>query len=165
MHTRTASLLSLLTALLLASHVHANPSLIDKYHQLKPELADSIFGKPILLKSATGENIVRGEAYAVLNAPIAALDEMLSKTVSWCELGILHINVKACVYDEDQVQFYVGRKYYQEPSEAHAVLYRLKQLAEAGQHLNVKLSAIEGPLGTYDYQMKLKAVPLSLIHI
>ena len=153
--------LSLTLCLLLTSKAYANPLLLDQYQQLKPELSDSIFGKPILLNSETGENYVRGEAYAVLDAPIDAMDELLSKTVSWCELGILHVNVKSCVYDNEQVLFYVGCKHYQEPSDAHPVLYRFKQLAEPGQHLNVKLTALGGPFGTYDYQMRLKAVPIN----
>jgi hypothetical protein len=140
------------------------PALVAKYHQLKDQLAHSVFGSPILLNSTTADNLARGEVYALLEAPFAALSETLSQPAQWCELAILHINIKTCLYRADQVQFFVGRKHYQTPDEAFALQYHFAQLANDNTYLNIKLNAPDGPLGTSDYLINLEAIPIDAQH-
>ncbi len=138
--------------------------LASQYQNLKIKLAKSIFGAPILLNSETGDNYVRGEVYALLDTPFSDLDEMLSQPAQWCELAILHQNIKACTYDKNQLQFYVGRKYYQEPSDAHPILYQFEKVSSNNQHLNIKLTAPSGPFGTSNYLTSIEAVPIDEQH-
>jgi len=135
-----------------------------KYQSLKNELAKSVFGEPILLNSETGDNYVSGEVYALLDTPFSELDEMLSQPAQWCELAILHQNIKACTYDKNQLQFYVGRKHYQEPSDAYPIQYRFEQSSNNSHYLNIKLTAPSGPFGTSNYLTSIEAVPIDAQH-
>ena len=103
-----------------------------KYQGLKNELAKSIFGEPIFLNSEIGNNYVQGEVYALLETPFEALNETLSQPAQWCEMLILHQNIKTCTYGKngagkDQLQLYVGRKHYQKPSDAYLLRYQFRK--------------------------------------
>ncbi|MEE8379533.1 MAG: hypothetical protein V3R49_04095 [Gammaproteobacteria bacterium] len=135
-----------------------------KYQELKNGLAKSIFGEPILLNSETGDNYVSGEVYALLDTPFPELDEMLSQPSQWCELAILHQNIKACTYDKNQLQFYVGRKHYQEPSDAYPIQYQFDKTSSSNHYLNIKLTAPSGPFGTSNYLTSIEAVPIDEQH-
>lgn len=153
------------TNTLAPSQTPDSPSpLITKHHQLKDELTRSAFGTPILLNSETGSTFSRGEVYALLETPFAALDETLSQPAQWCELAILHMNIKGCTYRENQVQLYVGPKHYQKPGQAHALQYQFEQLTNNGHHLHIKLTAPKGPYGTSNYFISLEAIPIDAQH-
>ncbi len=139
-------------------------TLLEKYRQLQPALAQSIFGEPILLTSNVGDEQAQGEVYALLDTPFDALRAALSQPAQWCELAILHVNVKTCVHRQNQLTFYVGRKYYQPPDKAYALQYRFQQLANDQQQLHVQLSAEQGPLGTSDYLIRLHAIAIDPQH-
>ena len=141
------------------------PSPLEKkYHQLKKELDNSVFGSPILVTSENGDQRVKGDVYVLLETPFLDLNETLTKPAQWCELAILHINIKACTYRDDEVQIFVGRKHYQDPIDAHPVRYRF-ELPNNGSHdLTVKLTAADGPLGTSDYLISVNAIPIDEQH-
>ena len=82
---------------------------------------------------------------AVLNTPLAALRKTLSRPAQWCDLAILHIIIKTCLYGVDQVKFFVGRKYYQTPDEAYELQYHFTIVANSDNYLNIKLNAPDGP--------------------
>ena len=138
--------------------------LIKKYSELKSKLTKNVFGEPIILNSNTGKNYVQGEVYVLLNTPFLELDTMLTQPEQWCELAILHQNIKTCVYDNNQIQLYVGRKHYQKPSSAFAARYQFTVDKKDPHSLNVKLSAAKGPFGTHDYLIRLEAVPIDEQH-
>ena len=140
------------------------PPLAAQYHLLKDEFAKSIFGSPILLNSQTGSGHAQGEVYALLDAPFTALQKTLSQPAHWCELAILHVNIKTCTYLDDQVRLFVGRKHYQTPDEAFALQYRFTQQANDQHQLNVMLTAPKGPLGTSDYLISLEAISIDARH-
>lgn len=140
-----------------------------QYKNLEPQLAASIFGEPILLNSKTGDNYVQGEVYALLDTSFSELEQSLSQPAQWCDLAILHQNIKTCIYSKneaeiDQLQLYVGRKHYQEPSDAYPVIYRFEQPSNNSDHLNIKLTAPSGPLGTSNYLISFEAVPIDNQH-
>ena len=135
-----------------------------KYQTLKHKLSQSIFGEPILLNSKTGDNYVQGEVYALLDTPFSELGKVLSQPAQWCELLILHQNIKACTYDENHIQLYVGRKYYQKPSDAYPLLYQFEQTSLNSHFLNIKFIAPSGPLGTSNYLISFEAVPIDEEH-
>ena len=139
-------------------------ALLSQYHQVKAELANSVFGSPILLNSDIGDDYAKGVVYALLETPFAALGEALSQPAQWCDLAILHINIKTCIYHQNQVNFYVGRKYYQTPDQAYVLQYRFERLINNKRQLNIKLTAPKGPLGTFDYLINLQAIPIDEQH-
>ena len=135
--------------------------LLAKYPQLKDQLAHSLFGSPILLNSKTGNTYAQGEVYAVLDAPFAAIEETLSQPAQWCELAILHVNIKTCTYHGDQLRFFVGRKHYQTPFQAYPLQYQFTKQPSDNHQLNIKLTAPEGPFNTSDYLIQLEAIPIN----
>ena len=135
-----------------------------KYQTLKHKLSQSIFGEPILISSEAGENYVQGEVYALLDTPFSELVKTLSQPAQWCELVILHQNIKTCIHDESHLQLYVGRKYYQEPSAAYPLLYRFEQTLSDNHHLNINFTAPSGPFGTSNYLIGLEAIPVDEQH-
>ncbi len=147
-----------------ATQAASPSSLFSRYQQLKPALANSIFGSPIVLKSKIGNNIAQGDVFAVLDTPFISLRNTLAQPSQWCELAILHINIKTCLYDKNDVQFFVGRNHYEPPEDAFLLQYQFKLLTDNEQQLNVKLSAAEGPIGTSNYQLQLQAIPIDAQH-
>lgn len=161
-----------LCLLFLPAELVANPDfpkpLIEQYHDLKDELANSVFGSPIVLRSETSEHHAEGQVFAVLNTPFSQVNDILSQPKHWCEVVILHINVKACTYKQldgkQKVTFYVGRQYYQSPSQAFPLEYRFETKEKTSTHLYVQLSSADGPFGTHDYLINLEAVPIDEQH-
>lgn len=139
-------------------------ALLARYQQLKDTLAHSIFGAPIQLNSNIHKRVAQGEVFAVLNTPLTALRKTLSQPAQWCDLAILHINIKTCLYGNDWVKFFVGRKYYQTPDAAFELQYHFSTVANTDQYLNIKLTAADGPLGTSDYLIKLEATAIDAEH-
>ena len=140
-----------------------------QYQKLEHELTQNVFGEPMILSSEVGDNYAQGEVYVLLNTPFIELDAMLSQPAKWCELAILHQNIKTCTHGknetgEDQVQLYVGRKHYQEPSNAFPAKYLFEVDNKGRFSLDVKLSASKGPLGTYNYLIDLEAIPIDDQH-
>lgn len=163
--TTTLTATATLTATKKSAQATTSPSpLITKYHQLKDQLAQSVFESPIVLNSEIVNGRAQGEVYALLDAPFAAIKETLSQTGEWCELAILHVNIKTCTYGEDQLNFFVGRKYYQPPSQAYALQYHFKKITRNDHLLNISLTAPEGPLGTSNYLIQLEAIPIDAQH-
>ena len=123
-----------------------------------------MFGLPIVLNSNTSKHHAQGEVFAVLDTPIGVLQDILSQPKYWCDLAILHINVKACTFriqpESQQLIIYLGRKYYQPPSQAHPLKYNFDQLQNINGHLFVQLTAPDGPFGTHDYLISFEAVPI-----
>jgi hypothetical protein len=144
--------------------VTATSPLVAKFHELKDQLAQSLFGSPILLNSETDKAHAQGEVYALLDAPFAAIEETLSQPAQWCELAILHVNIKTCTYHKDQLNFFVGRKYYQTPSQAYVLQYHFKKRATDDHQLNITLTAPDGPFGTSHYLIQLEAIPADAQH-
>lgn len=139
-------------------------SLFNKYLQLKDALAQSIFGAPILFNSDIGDVHAQGEVYVLLDSSLPELILAFSKPAQWCDLVILHINIKACTYQQNQVTFYAGRKHYQTPDEAFALQYSFENLSPDEQHLKIKLSAADGPFDTSNYLIKLEAIAIDEQH-
>ena len=139
-------------------------ALLARYQQLKDTLAHSIFGSAIQLNSNIDKRAALGEVFAVLDTPLAALRTTLSRPAQWCDLAILHINIKTCLYDKDWVTFFVGRKYYQPPDAAFELQYHFTIVANNDDYLNIKLTAPEGPLGTSDYLIILEATAIDAEH-
>jgi hypothetical protein len=150
-------------ALCLSALALADPAaeLRASYEALKPQLADNPLGAPMVLDSSVAEEgMVQGEIYAVLESPFADLRDVFTHTAAWCDMVLLHINVKACLHTPEELLFYVGREYYQEPELAFELRYRFRAQQQDGTLLDVGLSAAEGPLGTHDYSITIRAIPL-----
>ena len=144
-----------------------------KHDTLRARLADNPFRRPMVLESTEGDDGVRGEVYAVVEQPFDRVAPALEGTEHWCELLILHLNVKRCSASGkapgEVLALAVGRKFDQPIADAYKVDFRFALAASAADYQRVSMSAQNGPLGTRDYRLALEIVPLdakrSFVHM
>ncbi len=93
------------------------------------------------------------------------LDEVtvvLANPSNWCEMMFLHLNVKACIFNETEgnqwVRLYMGRKFYQPPDKAEELQLNFKTGVTDDGVSWAELTAAEGPYGTSDYYIGLYAI-------
>jgi hypothetical protein len=143
------------------------PALRALYEAQRQQLAHSAFHEPINLVSKLSDNYAQGEIYAVVATPFARLRTVFQTPADWCQLAILHVNIKACTYRDDtqpQLHFYVGRKEYETPDQAFSLDYRFKTESATPDHLAISLTAPDGPFGTGNYHILLEIIPLDAGH-
>ena len=104
---------------------------------------------------------------------MSRLNASLTNPDSWCEVLILHLNVKSCrtgVGDEHPVLLVaIGRKYDQPLKKTHPVEFTFCVTSSGDDYMSVVLDAGEGPFGTRDYRIALEAMALEgdqvLLHL
>jgi hypothetical protein len=139
-------------------------ALLQKREALSSQLAQNAFGRPIYIESAETSGMVNGNAYAILDAPFATVSATLKSPARWCDVMILHINTKFCRASMDSaspvLSVNVGKKTAQDLSDTFAITFAFHQMSGTPDYLAVQLNAEEGPLGTENYRIELRAVPL-----
>lgn len=138
-------------------------ALSAKFADLKSELDNNSFRRPIHLESAEGRDNVSGDILARVNAPFATIGSTLDNPARWCDILILHLNNKYCRAAADNrgtvLQLSVGRKGDQPLSDAYRVNFAFRVAAKTADYLQVNLVADDGPLGTRNYRVMLEATP------
>ncbi|HJV94844.1 MAG TPA: hypothetical protein VJ608_02355 [Albitalea sp.] len=151
----------------------AAAALQARHAELASQLEHNVFGRTIVLQSTEASNDLRGEIYAVVEHPFAEVDEALQGAGHWCDILILHLNVKGCVASERPQQsslaVSIGRKFDQPLADAYRVDFNYRVASRTPGYLEVLLNADSGPFSTRDYRIALEAVPLdrerSFIHL
>ncbi|MEQ1684493.1 MAG: hypothetical protein ABL916_12655 [Burkholderiaceae bacterium] len=141
--------------------------------QLRERLDTSPFKRPLVLDSTQGDASLKGDVYAVVEQPFAVVAPALQGTAHWCELLILHLNVKHCgaagATPNEVITLVVGRKFDQPLADGHKVAFRYSVPAANPDYLRVSMAADSGPLGTRDYRLAVEITPLdakrSFIHL
>lgn len=135
-----------------------------RYSTLQEALSDTEFRRPIRLESSDINGSVTGDVFAVLDFPFAVANEALSPAASWCDVLLLHFNVKFCQPawngEATTLDVAIGRKYDQPLSKAYRVNFLYDVEARTSDYLHVRLNANSGPLRTSNYRIVLEAVPL-----
>ncbi|WP_455365341.1 hypothetical protein [Kaarinaea lacus] len=150
-------------------------SLLAQYHAIKTHLQSNQYDAPVYIRSDFQESKASGEVYALVNHDFETVATNLGSSGHWCDVVLLHINVKGCDVganaaskSPDQLTLYVGRRYYQTPDEAHEMQYRFRKTSAMADYLHVDLTASEGPFGTSDYLLTFEVIPFdassSFIH-
>lgn len=138
-------------------------ALAVRYQALRAQLSNNAFGVPLAVESAEEGGLERGEAYGMLAQPFAALSPALADPRAWCEIALLHLNIKTCTHerrDGDWLTFYSGRKFYESPEQAYALRYAFRVVQSRADYLAVALAADSGPFGTRDYRIEVEAIPV-----
>ena len=143
-----------------------------RHASLSERLAKNQFQRPLHLESTQNSGDLKGEVYAVVEQPFSVVGEALQGMDHWCDLLILHLNVKSCAFTAkptDVLSLYVGRKFDQPLGDAYRVNFSYRVPVTSADYLRVQLTAGEGPMSTRDYRLALEAVPLdakrSFIHM
>ncbi|GIK87458.1 MAG: hypothetical protein BroJett026_29390 [Betaproteobacteria bacterium] len=129
--------------------------------------ASGPFGLPLHLASKQGDGTLAGDVHARVEHRFETVREALRISARWCEIMILHPNVKGCrtsgpAHGGGNVEVRVGRA-------GHVVDFRFRIAAATDDYLDVRLEAPTGPAGTSDYRIRVEATPLdaqaTLLHL
>jgi len=172
--TRSATLAVLAACCLVCTGLQAQTSddaarLLATYHDLKPRLDQNAFHRRLYLDSQESPSTVTGEIYAVMDYPFVTVHDALSDTSNgvnnWCDVLLLHPNIKYCRSSGSSSGNVLTVNVSQEEvAEELRSTYRLRFNYDAAVtspgYFRVKLHADSGPLNTRDYQIVLEAVSL-----
>jgi hypothetical protein len=170
---RCAALAVLLAAAPALATAQDAASLKARYPELQEHLANNPFGRPLHLQSAQSSGDLKGDIYAVVDHPFAAVQQALKPAAHWCDILILHLNVKGCksvpAGSGNRLLLSVGKKFDQPADQAYKLEFAYAVSMASADYLNVQLNADEGPLGTKDYRIRVEATPIdarrSFIHM
>jgi len=101
----------------------------------------------------------------MVDYPFDVVGAALRQSAQWCEILILHINVKSCRASGEEaatrLHVAIGSKSDQSIDEAYPVDFAYRVAENTVSLLRVTLRADTGPLGTHDYLIVLDAQPAS----
>jgi len=139
-------------------------ALLSRYAELQGRLEHSPFPQHLYVESVEGSGASQGDVYAVIHYPIATVRSAFSGPAQWCDVLILHLNVKYChpvSRDEHTVlSVAIGRKHDQPLSSASRVEFVYSIVTSRADYLDVELRARNGPVGTGHYRIGLEGVGL-----
>ncbi|MCC6195492.1 MAG: hypothetical protein IT518_13595, partial [Burkholderiales bacterium] len=120
----------------------------------------SPFHRPLAVDSGETAGVMHGQVHGVLAHPFPALARRMTQPAAWCDVIVLHINVKGCAARGDAVTVWSGRKAYESLDRAYALRYGFRVATQRPDYLRIELAADSGPLGTRDYALVLEATPI-----
>jgi hypothetical protein len=139
-------------------------SLRAEYGAWRERLDHSQFQAPLYVDSKQSAERLEGDVYAVIDHPFATVGAALKGTSQWCDILILHLNVKDCRVSTDgsgnSLAVYVGGKHAQSAKAASQVNYVYRVANETADYVQILLSADSGSFGTRDSRILLEAVAL-----
>lgn len=142
-----------------------------QYVLLQAQMSDSPFGLPLHLRSRDEAGELAGEVHAVIGQAHAVVGPALSGAANWCEILILHLNVKHCRASRsgDALWLSIGRKHDEPLADAYLFEFQYRVVAEEQGYLQVALDAARGPVGTHDYRILMEVAALdaqrSVLHL
>ena len=147
-------------------------ALRTRHTALQEKFANNQFGRPLVLESVETSGDLKGDVYAVVDHPFPMVQQALQSAEHWCDILILHLNVKRCRASgaaAKTLNLSVGRKFDQPIEDAYQLNFAYRVVAATNDYLQVQLTADEGPLSTKNYRIQVEAVPVdakrSVVHM
>ena len=149
----------------LGAQAYSGPAgLLTKYTELRGQLRNNNFQRPLYIESSEAGDTLKGDVYAVLDYPFATVSNVLKSPTDWCDIMLLPFNTKACraTGGEQQatLQVRIGRKSDQPAQDAYPLDFTLQPVAVRPNYFESRLTAATGPIGTRDYRIAVSAIPL-----
>lgn len=142
----------------------AAQDLRQAHRALGSRLADSPFGRPLVLDSTELPDGLQGDVYAIVDHSLQDVQDSLKTPARWCEALIVHVNNRRCQVSTDQgnevLTLSVVRRYDKPVDSAFTLPFVYRTIAMEPDYMAVALSAESGPLGTRNYRVVLEAVRL-----
>ncbi len=135
-----------------------------RFDGLHDAIAHNAFGRPLAMSSTQASDRLEGDIIARVDHPFADVVQALQGTPRWCDILVLHLNVKQCQGQGDQLHMRLGRKFDQPVEDAYALAFAYRVEASTADYLRVALTAPDGPLGTRDYRIVVEASPIDAGH-
>ena len=144
-----------------------------KYAELGKQLLNNQFQRALYLNSVESSTDLKGEIYAVVDYPFATVNAALNNPAHWCDVLILHMNVKYCNAASSKagtiLSVNLGRKYYQALEDAYRLEFNYRGVNTTPEYFALELNADSGPLSTHDYRIWIEVTSLkdgrSFLHI
>lgn len=152
----------------------AAPELLhERFASVSAQATRTVADRPVYLQSNETPQSLQGEVFALVERPYADVRQALSRADQWCDILILHLNVKYCRASgapaAERLDVGIGRKLDQPLAEVSWVKFDYRVARADAGYLDVTLQARNGPLGTQDYRIAVEAVPYSarqaLVHL
>ena len=121
------------------------------------------FGVPLYLQSEQTPDTLQGDVRALVEQPFDKVQTALADPKNWCDILILHPNVKRCRLNavragaDASMTVHLGRNEL-------PVQFSYEAAARTGDYLDVRLDSPTGPFGTTDYRIRLEAAPMDPTH-
>jgi hypothetical protein len=139
-----------------------------RHAALLPQLSDNQFKQPLHLESSDVDGTLQGNVYARIDTAYALAGPALRGMTHWCDLLVLHLNVKHCrstsLPGGDTIHLAIGRKFDQQLDDAYAFEFKYRIAASDPGYQQIMLDAPTGPLGTSDYRIMLEVSHLDAVH-
>ena len=144
-------------------------ALSQRYQTLLPQLLAKPLGVPAWVSSTEAGDEVHGEVYALIDQPFNRLLSELTSPDAWCRIALLHLNIKACSSEAASaaastnawLTFYGGGKAVEALGANYPLRFGFHGVDVYPTHLEVRLDAETGPLGTSDYRITVAAIPIA----
>lgn len=159
-------LLACATGMACAAMAQTDPAaaLRAKHADLSAQLLQNQFKRPLALDSVEQTKGLKGDIYGVVDYPFEVVNAALNNPGHWCDVMILHINTKYCHAVAGPagttLKINIGKKTPQALAMAPRVEFNYSVAASSADYFDIMLNAKDGPLGTSDYRIHLKAVAL-----
>lgn len=151
------------TSFAAAPDMSAEP-LRAKHAELGKQLRNNQFQRALYLDSTQSSNDLKGEIYAVVDYPFATVNGALNNPSHWCDVLILHVNIKYChAYSHKYgtvLTVNLGRKYSQLLKDAYRLEFNYRGVITTPEYFALELNAENGPLSTHDYRIWIEAASL-----
>lgn len=148
------------------AHAQDAASLQVRHAILREQLAVNPFQRPIHIESHQYAGNLKGDVYALIEQPLAVVGPALQGVDHWCEILILHLNIKRCRASArkvgDTLSISIGGKHDRPSTESSMVNFRYRESPSGSDYLQVLLDAPNGPMGTSDYVVMLEAAGVDL---
>ena len=145
-----------------------NPAgLRAKYSAVAPQLRSNQFQGPLTLESVETTRSSHGDVYAVVDHPFATVSTALANPGHWCDILILHLNIKYCRGSggaSPTLDVRIGRKFDQPIASATQLVFAWHAVAATPDYVDVELAAPNGPFGTRDYRILVEGVGIDAGH-
>lgn len=136
-----------------------------KHSELSSQLKNNQFNRELYITSSESDTNLKGEIYAVVDYPFATVNKGLNDASHWCDVLILHINIKYCYAQPGSANTVLtvdlGKKFEQALDDTYRVNFNYTPIASSNDYFALALSAKDGPIGTHDYQILVEATPLN----
>jgi hypothetical protein len=146
--------------------------LAARFEQLRRQGAVQLGQQPVFLQSTEAPERLEGEVLALIDHPVLQVRTALAQAAVWCDILILHLNVKYCRAARrsgpagavDTLEVGLGRKYDEPLSGVHWLGFRFRAGTSAVSPASppgasppaVELLAPEGPLDTRDIRITVQ---------
>jgi hypothetical protein len=124
-------------------------------------LAPRLVPQHAVIESSEGAQQARGDVYALLPQAWPMLAAALRQPSQWCEALLLHLYVRRCVAGPGVLTLHVVSRADARIDQAQVLplLFETSATDTAPGHLQVRLTAQEGPLGMRQIELLFEAMP------